>query len=232
MLEAKANGSSGAKHAPVKLVTSSEPAAPPGGTGGISPANLAFAEELYYQYARDPGSVTPEWRRYFEQLERTTPRNGTAGAATSVVPPTSFARSVFDGPPPSAPGAIQSRISVRLLSERVQRLVEGYREFGHLFADLDPLGLMKRPAPQIDLDDYGLASEDLDLVFSSENVAGPDRKTLRDLVELLRETYCRTIGVELAHLHDIELRSWLLQRMESTRNRLALTRADRLQIFS
>ena len=43
-------------------------------------------------------------------------------------------------------------------------------------------------------------------MFSSENVAGPDRTTLRDLVELLRETYCRTIGVELAHLHDVELR--------------------------
>src|SRR6185312_10182375 len=156
MLEAKANGSSGAKHAPVKLVTSSEPAAPPGGAGGISPANLAFAEELYYQYARDPGSVSPEWRRYFEQLERTSARNG-APPTGPVAPPTSFARSVFDGPPPSPPGAIQSRISFRLLSERVQRLVEGYREFGHLFADLDPLGLMKRPAPQIDLDDYGLA---------------------------------------------------------------------------
>ncbi len=231
MLEAKANGS-GAKHAPVKLVTSSEPAAPPGGADAVSPANLAFAEELYFQYARDPGSVTPEWRRYFEQLERTTPRNGTAAPSlTAVVPPTSFARSVFDGPPPSAPGAIQSRISVRLLSERVQRLVEGYREFGHLFADLDPLGIIKRGAPELALADYGLAQEDLDLVFSSENVAGPDRKTLRDLVDLLRETYCRKIGVQLGHLHDLELRSWLLHRIESSRNRLALSRAERMKIL-
>jgi 2-oxoglutarate dehydrogenase E1 component len=227
MLEAKLNGS-GAKPAPVKLVSPGAPdelAAPE----AISPANLAFAEDLYYQYARDPGSVTPEWRRYFEQLERTAPLNG--APATAAVPPTSFARSVFDGPPPSPPGAIQSRISVRLLSERVQRLVEGYREFGHLFADLDPLGLMKRAAPQIALSDYGLADEDLELVFSSENVAGPDRTTLRDLVELLRETYCRKIGVELAHLHDIELRAWLLNRMESTRNRLPMTRADRRRVF-
>ncbi len=228
MLEAKVNGS-GAKPAPVKLVTSSGPAAPAGEIE-VSPANLAFAEDLYYQYARDPGSVTPEWRRYFEQLERTAPRNG-AGAPASVVPPTSFARSVFDGPPPSAPGAIQSRISVRLLSERVQRLVEGYREFGHLFADLDPLGLLKRGAPQIVLADYGLTDEDLDLVFSSENVAGPDRKTLRDLVDLLQETYCRKIGVQLSHIHDLELRSWLLERIETSRNRLALSRADRMRLF-
>ena len=131
------------------------------------------------------------------------------------MPPTSFSRSVFDGPPPSAPGAIQSRISVRLLSERVQRLVEAYRELGHLFADLDPLGLVKRGAPELALAEYGLAQEDLDLVFSSENVAGPDRTTLRDLVALLRETYCRKIGVELAHLHDVELRGWLQHRMET-----------------
>jgi len=68
-------------------------------------------------------------------------------------------------------------------------------------------------------------------VFSSENVAGPDRTTLRELVGLLRETYCRKIGVQLAHLHDIELRNWLQNRMESTRNRLAMTREERLRVF-
>jgi 2-oxoglutarate dehydrogenase E1 component len=81
------------------------------------------------------------------------------------------------------------------------------------------------------LEDQGLADEDLDLVFSSENVAGPDRTTLRDLNELLRETYTRQIGVELAHLHDIELRGWLQNRMERTRNRLALTRVDRMRLL-
>ena len=82
----------------------------------------------------------------------------------------------------------------------MQRLVEAYRELGHLSAKLDPLGLLKRAGAPLKLEDQGLAEEDLDLVFSSENVAGPDRTTLRDLVELLRETYTRQIGVELAHL--------------------------------
>ena len=154
------------------------------------------------------------------------------------MPPESFPRSIFAGrltgaheDAPSAPGAIQSRISMRLLSERVQRIVEAYRELGHLSADLDPLGLVTRPSPTIALEDYGLAEQDLDLVFSSENVAGPRRKTLRDLVSLLRETYCRTVGVQTSHIHDLELRDWLQTRMESTRNRLPLTRADRIQVF-
>src|SRR5262249_15772858 len=68
-------------------------------------------------------------------------------------------------------------------------------------------------------------------VFSSENVAGPDRTTLAGLVELLRETYCRHIGVELAHLHDVELRGWLQNRMESTRNRVALSFDERHRLL-
>ena len=210
-----------------------------GPADALALANLPFAEELYFQFLRDPASVDPEWRRLFvdlAQLEGAVGLNGVG--STAVVPPASFPRSIFAGrltgtheDAPSAPGAIQSRISMRLLSERVQRIVEAYRELGHLSADLDPLGLVKRPSPQVALESYGLAEEDLDLVFSSENVTGPRRKTLRDLVSLLRETYCRTIGVQTSHIHDLELRDWLQSRMESTRNRLPLTRADRIQVF-
>jgi 2-oxoglutarate dehydrogenase E1 component len=211
-----------------------------GQIGALAPENLGFAEELYFQYLRDPASVDPAWRRTFAALDGGAARHGAGPAA--LLPPEAFPRSIFagrgaatnaalDGPPASAPGAIQSRISMRLLSERVQRLVEGYRELGHLFADLDPLGLLTRPSPHIALEDFGLTDEDLDLVFSSENVAGPTRKTLRDLVAQLRETYCRTIGVQTAHLHDRELRAWLQSRMESSRNRLPLTREDRIRIL-
>jgi 2-oxoglutarate dehydrogenase E1 component len=250
MLELEVNGA-GAARAGVDMVEPAgsknhETAGEPGQVTGQSPEidalaldNLGFAEELYFKYLRDPASVDPEWRRTFAALEGGGGRNGAGPAA--LLPPTAFPRSIFagraatpaalDGPPASAPGAIQSRISMRLLSERVQRLVEGYREMGHLFADLDPLGLTTRPSPHIALQDFGLTEEDLDLVFSSENVAGPTRKTLRDLVAQLRETYCRKIGVQTSHLHDLELQAWLQSRMESTRNRLPLTREDRIRIF-
>jgi 2-oxoglutarate dehydrogenase E1 component len=195
---------------------------PPGASFGV--ANLAFAEELYFQFLRDPGSVDPAWKNYFLGLDGADRERLPA----TQLPPVSFPRSIFAKPAP----VIASRTSVRLLSERVQRLVEAYRELGHLSANLDPLGIVKREgAAPLKLEDHGLAQEDLDLVFSSENVAGPDRTTLRDLVELLRETYTRQIGVELAHLHDIELRSWLQNRMERTRNRLALTRVDRMRVL-
>ena len=90
--------------------------------------------------------------------------------------------------------------------------------------------LVKRAGAQLALEDYGLSDADLGTVFSTENVAGPDRTTLSGLVALLRETYCSHIGVELPP-HDVELRSWLQNRMESTRNRVALTHAERRRLL-
>ena len=244
MMDAKVNGTdpsreegplpSHAAHADVRGKAANGHGASEGGAdiNGFALANLAFAEELYFQFLRDPGSVEPAWRAYFQGLDG----NGAASIRTPAtsIPPAAFSRSIFATAP--APKIAEgnptaSRTSVRLLSERVQRLVEAYRELGHLNATLDPLGLLKRTGAPVRLEDQGLAEEDLDLVFSSENVAGPDRTTLRDLVGLLRETYTRQIGVELSHLHDVELRGWLLNRMERTRNRLALTRADRMRLL-
>ena len=202
--------------------------------------NLAFAEELYFQFLRDPASVDPEWRRTFAALDGGAGRNGAgAGRAGPAggLPAQHLRRargaSAADGPPASAPGAIQSRISVRLLSERVQRLVEGYRELGHLFADLDPLGLdQARRARSIALQDYGLTDEDLDLVFSSENVAGPDAQ---DAARSGRACCARPTAARSAcrprTCTTSSCAAWLQNRMESTRNRLPLTRADRIQVF-
>ncbi len=225
----------------------------------LSPANLAFIEQLYFQFAADPDSVDPQWHDYFRRL----------GTAPVAVPPEAFRRSIFADPHshptgsskangatneataresgvPSAAAADHGQAVVALVAaaaplirktssvsaERVQRLVEAYREMGHLVAELDPLGLVKRKAgDSLELREFGLNQADLGNVFSSENVAGPDRTTLADLIALLRETYCRHIGVEVAHLHDVELRAWLLHRMENTRNRVALDLAARRRLL-
>jgi 2-oxoglutarate dehydrogenase E1 component len=193
---------------------------------GVNAQNLAFVEELYYQWRSDPASVDSAWRSYFESVD------GAAGddARSAAAPPASFARSIFAGSAAAAPTRSKAAMA-SVAAERVQRLIEAYREHGHLSADLDPLGLVKRAGAQLALEDYGLSEADLGTVFSSENVAGPDRTTLAGLVALLRETYCRHIGVELAHLHDVELRGWLQNRMERTRNRLALAPEERRRLL-
>ncbi|HEX3698346.1 MAG TPA: 2-oxoglutarate dehydrogenase E1 component [Polyangia bacterium] len=220
MIEVKANGTA---------TTHAEPAL----SSAINPSNLAFVEELYGQFLQDPSSIEPAFRAYFESLDNGVPRP----SAGAIKPPADFSRSIFATVNGTSNGhglaalAMPAKPPGRLQSERAQRLVEAYRELGHLSADLDPLGMIKRSGAPLDLEFYGLSSAELDQVFSSETVAGPDRTTLRDLVQLLRETYCRHIGVELAHLHDIELRTWLQNRMESTRNRLDLTVEERYRLL-
>ncbi len=119
-----------------------------------------------------------------------------------------------------------------LAGKRVRRLIDDYRELGHLAADLDPLGLEDRKANRIRLEDYGLAPSDLDDLVEADGIAEGRPVKLRELLELLEETYCRTVGIEISHIHNPEMRSWLQQRIESTRNRVRFTRAEQLHILA
>jgi len=171
-----------------------------------SASNLAFVEKLYYDYLRDPTLVDEAWRRYFEAWP----------AAPGAAPrPEAFPRRRANGAPAEATPALADAA----FQARVDRLVAAFREYGHLRARLDPLGLV-RPAEPIHIEEFGLSSADLDRPVPEAE--GRPGRTLRELVARLEETYCRSIGVELAHLHDVELRRWLEDRMERTRNRLSL----------
>ncbi len=173
-------------------------------------ANLDFVERLYFDWLRDPGSVDGGWRRYFEAVG---PVEGAAPA------PDGFARRrAFDG------HAAGSAAAAEAFEARVDRMVQAYREHGHLLALLDPLGLERRPSggPAFELSEFGLSESDLDRSLPAGGAERPAAATLRELRARLEETYCRSLGVELAHLHDRELRRWLERRMERTRNRVTL----------
>src|SRR5512138_1492041 len=167
--------------------------------------NLSFVEDLYYAWLAEPTSVPEPWQRYFEGLP------AAPGAAPA---PESFPRHRPDGHAVEAAASSDAAFQAK-----VDRLVQAYREYGHLRADLDPLGLTQRAA-MLELASFGLSDADLD-----RRCADPEGKggvSLRELVARLEETYCRAIGVELAHMHDADLRRWLEQRMERTRNRITL----------
>ena len=104
----------------------------------------------------------------------------------------------------------------------VTRLVDAYREMGHYLADLDPLKLVPAAA------DLRAARTDEFRPFRGRprpgllSKLGPENHcTLRELLAILRKTYCRTIGVEFMHIQNLEIRNWLLERMEPHRNRPA-----------
>ena len=100
---------------------------------------------------------------------------------------------------------------------RVIELIAAYRNRGHLMADIDPLRLDKtrfRSHPDLDVNTHGLTLWDLDRVFKVDGFAGKESKKLRDVLGLLRDAYCRHIGVEYTHILEPEQQKWLQERIE------------------
>lgn len=100
---------------------------------------------------------------------------------------------------------------------RVMDLIHSFRVRGHLMADTDPLQYKVRNHPDLDVETYGLTLWDLDRTFPTRGVGGKDQMTLRDILGVLRDAYCRTIGVEYMHISDPEERAWIQHRMETPR---------------
>ncbi len=115
----------------------------------------------------------------------------------------------------------------------VLQLIRAHRVRGHLYAHLDPLSI-ESPAlhPELELSNYGLTVWDLDRRFMAAKLAGSrESMPLRDIMETLRETYCRHIGVEYMHIPYSEQREWLQLRMESTRNAAPFTKPEQERIL-
>ena len=100
---------------------------------------------------------------------------------------------------------------------RVMDLIHSYRVRGHLMADTDPLQYKVRTHPDLDVETYGLTLWDLDRSFPTRGLGDKDQLTLREILGVLRDAYCRTIGVEYMHISDPEERAWIQQKMETPR---------------
>jgi 2-oxoglutarate dehydrogenase E1 component len=113
----------------------------------------------------------------------------------------------------------------------VMRLINMYRTRGHVLADLDPLSDEPGQSPELDLSYYDLTLWDLDREFYCGGLGGNEKATLREIINLLRETYCGKMGAEFMHLLDLEERKWLRERMESTTNTPDLTKDQKKEIL-
>ncbi|MBT6641900.1 MAG: hypothetical protein HOB45_02075, partial [Planctomycetaceae bacterium] len=117
------------------------------------------------------------------------------------------------------------------LQDRVDQLVRAYRVRGHLTADIDPLGRPRPGLPELDPAFYDLTEEDMDRVFSTDTIEGPQSMSLRQIIRRLHNTYCRSIGVQFMHMDDLLVRQWLQVRMEGCENRIQLDRKQQLRIY-
>jgi 2-oxoglutarate dehydrogenase E1 component len=189
--------------------------------------SLEFIEALYEQYLRDANSVPADWRSYFESVS-----GGNGSAKTQIIFPSFKPWSIFN--PPTAPGngAIAEEAATSVLQERIDQLIRNFRVRGHMAAQLDPLGIPRATPPELYLDFYGLTEADLNRQFACEAMCGEGTLSLREILERLRNTYCRSIGVQYMHIDDSFVRHWLQERMESTGNRITLTRDEQIRILT
>ena len=132
--------------------------------------------------------------------------------------------------PPVASGT-RGEERVAFLQDRVDQLVRAYRVRGHLMAEIDPLGRPRPGLPELDPRFYHLTEEDMDRSFSTDTIEGPQSMSLREIIQRLRNTYCRSIGVQFMHMDDLRVRQWLQVRMEGCENRIQLDRRQQLRIY-
>uniref|UniRef100_A0A832EKN8 oxoglutarate dehydrogenase (succinyl-transferring) n=1 Tax=Desulfacinum infernum TaxID=35837 RepID=A0A832EKN8_9BACT len=166
-----------------------------------------YMEEQYRRWKSDPNSVSEDWRWFFQGFE--------LGAVSEGVPPT-----------------LEAPTEENLLRHmRVADLIRRYRELGHLLSCLDPLEPCPLEHPMLTLEACGLDAADLERVFLTLDLPLGDRAPLRAVIDLLKATYCGSVGVEFMHLLDPEERRWLQERMENSRNHPSYSTEERLWIL-
>ncbi len=171
--------------------------------------NVPYIENLCREWEKDPSAVGAAWDAYFR--DTTSP----GGLSDQTV---------------TQAGA--NDMAYR--QSRVDSMLWAYRDIGYLYAHLNPLEENGQPNhdcfgrdnsvayEKLNLDEFGIAQEDFNTVFSAGRFMKPSPAPLRDIIEAFRETYCGSIGVEFLHIQDKEIRRWLIEKMESTRNRPTL----------
>src|SRR6267154_4688039 len=150
-------------------------------------ANLPALESLYEAYLKDPNRIDPSWRHFFEGMS----------FAQSAMPTLSAAQR--EGSP----------------DLRIYLLIDAYRKFGHLMAKSNPVITTEAKEPvELHIETYGFKKEELDIAFPTVGFLKEQNAPLKHLIDALKKTYCRTIGVEYIGLRDTELEKWIQQQIE------------------
>ncbi|QWV94139.1 2-oxoglutarate dehydrogenase E1 component [Geomonas oryzisoli] len=162
-----------------------------------------WIESQYQLWKQDPQQLSEEWRAFFTGFELAEGRPAGAEAPTG---------------------------DEALKQSAVQSLIYRYRDIGHLLACTDPLSPCQIEHPLLSLSAFGLEPADLDTTFVTRRFMRRSA-TLKEILQVLRSTYCGSVGVEFMHLQDPDERQWLIDRMEPGGNRGFLTPEQRLLLL-
>ncbi|MEM6803159.1 MAG: thiamine pyrophosphate-dependent enzyme, partial [Bacteroidota bacterium] len=162
----------------------------------LSNTNPEFVENLYKDYKADPNSVDPSWKRFFDGFD--------------------FAQQNYSN------GQTATSDETDVLGSKelaVLNLINSYRSRGHLFTKTNPVRERRKYSPSLELKNFGLSEGDLESSFrAGENLGMGGPAKLKDIIAILEQTYCQSIGAEYLYIRHPEKIEWMQERMEGTRN--------------
>ena len=205
----------------------------------LSGANATFIAEMHKVWSENPAKVDAQWAEYFATLGALSieeERRPSWGVAPSQVvgahDPDASIKAVAKGIAGNRDLLAGDVRSATLDSLRAIMLIRAYRIRGHLLAKLDPLGLQEKEIhPELDPATYGFDEGDYDRPIFINFVLGHEIATLNEILEILKETYCSTIGVEFMHIQDPAQKAWIQERIEAIHNRTEFTERGKVAIF-
>ena len=218
--------------------------------------NAEYIEQLYARFAQDPNAVDAAWRDFFKAMgdpsgEVVAEASGPSWARNDWPPqPNDDLTAALDGqwgddPSANAEKKITAKAAEKgveisegqvrqavLDSIRALMLIRAYRIVGHLNADLDPLNMQKRdPLPELQPANYGFTEADMDRPIFLDNVLGLETATMREIVDIVKRTYCGTFALQYMHISDAEQASWLKERIEGFGKEIQFTKEGRKAIL-
>ena len=218
--------------------------------------NAAYIEDLYAKFEADPASVEAEWRTFFEALkdEGADVTKAAQGASWKKpnwpVRPSGDLVSALDGDWAGTEKKIGEKISAKAQAKGVDlsptdvqqatrdsihalMLIRAYRMRGHFHAKLDPLEIAVEPnETELDPRSYGFEEADLDRKIFLDKVLGLEFASMREIVAILRRTYCQTLGVEFMHISNAAQKSWIQERIEGRDKEITFTREGKRAILN
>ena len=220
--------------------------------------NAEYLEQMYARYANDPNAVDEAWQSFFKQLgdDELSVKKEAAGPSWArddwPPQPNDDLTAALDGmwaAPVEAKDAgkkIQAKAAeqgVEISEDAIKRavldsiralmIIRAYRIRGHLVADLDPLGMRSQTLhPELEPKSYGFTEADMDRPIFIDNVLGLQIASMREIVDIVKRTYCGTFALQYMHISDPEQSAWLKERIEGYGKEIAFTREGRKAILN
>ncbi len=164
----------------------------------LNAAHTAFFADQYDQYLKNPDAIEPSLRAFFQGYDFGSENYGSNG-------------DMVDELSTEIPEQVQKEF-------QVVRLIDGYRTRGHLFTKTNPVRDRRKYEPSLAIENFGLASQDLDKVFNAGNILGIGPQTLKEIIFHLEKIYCDSIGIEYMFIRNPEEIQWWQDKLNKNDN--------------